>query len=220
MPWNSEPSATLRSATRSGSRSSTSSPVGSFASRAAQPDRHRLEPPRPPPRRPGGRRADHPAPLQWRRPPPYVHLDRDALRRPRAPAPSPSRSRRCSCAPHNSARSQLAAALWRSAHRTRRRRAPAPTPPRRVHPGPSPPLGEPASTSSGAAPRSLDDVTAPPALVVTVCDRAHEELDAPTDAGCTGRSPIPSPTATAAAFDAHRRASCGDRITGLVAGAS
>ena len=78
----------------------------------------------------------------------------------------------------NSARSQLAAALWTRDHRRARPSAPAPTPPTGSTPARSPPPGEPASTSADARPTQLDRACddAPP-LTITVCDRAHEELD-------------------------------------------
>ena len=54
-----------------------------------------------------------------------------------------------------------------------------------------------------------------PALVVTVCDRAHEEA-APTRRGCTGRCPTRSRSATPAAFDADGgRAARADRLRSL-----
>jgi protein-tyrosine-phosphatase len=75
----------------------------------------------------------------------------------------------------NSARSQLAAALWNAAH-------PVPAssagthPAERVHP-----FAVQAGAAAGvdlnhATPRRLDQLGLEPDLVVTVCDRAHEEL--------------------------------------------
>ena len=81
---------------------------------------------------------------------------------------------------HNSARSQLAAALWKVlAH------APAESagthPSARVHPGAVLAGRRAGLDLADAAPRPLADVTIGDQLVVTVCDRAHEELDpAPT----------------------------------------
>ena len=80
----------------------------------------------------------------------------------------------------NSARSQLAAALWASLTQ-----APAESagthPAHRVHPG-AVRAGQRAGFDlAGATPRSLADVTIGDRLVVTVCDQAHEELEpAPT----------------------------------------
>lgn len=53
---------------------------------------------------------------------------------------------------------------------------------------------------AGAVPQSLDDVTGGSALVVTVCDRAHEELD-PEDGWLHWSVPDPVPAGTEAAFD-------------------
>ena len=80
---------------------------------------------------------------------------------------------------HNSARSQLAAALWRQ----RSERAGLPRalsagtrPAQRVHP-----LALAVAERRGldlhdAAPRHIEEIPGVPKLVVTVCDEAHEEL--------------------------------------------
>jgi protein-tyrosine-phosphatase len=75
---------------------------------------------------------------------------------------------------HNSARSQLAAALW--TRRTGRRATSAGTHPAdRVHPGAVDAALRAGLDLTGSRPRLVDDVElAGP--VVTVCDRAHEEL--------------------------------------------
>jgi protein-tyrosine-phosphatase len=76
---------------------------------------------------------------------------------------------------HNSARSQMAAALW-----SRDVGSPAASagthPANRVHPGAVAAAERAGLDLSAARPRHLDDVDTEPALVVTVCDRAHEEL--------------------------------------------
>lgn len=99
----------------------------------------------------------------------------------------------------NSARSQLAAALWHDL--TGADAASAGTHPAgAVHPG-AVAAGQRAGLDlSTAVPKTLDDVTEP-ALVVTVCDRAHEEL--PASPGWLHWS-VPDPVAsgTDAAFDA------------------
>jgi ArsR family transcriptional regulator, arsenate/arsenite/antimonite-responsive transcriptional repressor / arsenate reductase (thioredoxin) len=67
---------------------------------------------------------------------------------------------------------------------------------------------------TGARPRALDEVDELPALVITVCDRAHEELPA----GATWLHwsiPDPVPTGTHAAFDATV-AELRDRIGSLL----
>jgi protein-tyrosine-phosphatase len=100
---------------------------------------------------------------------------------------------------HNSARSQLAAALWTA--RTGEQAASAGThPAARVHPG-----AVAAATRAGldlttAAPRLFvrtDDAE----LVVTVCDQAHEELDPEPD-WWHWSLPDPVDDGCAAAFDA------------------
>lgn len=99
----------------------------------------------------------------------------------------------------NSARSQLAAALWREL--TGAEAASAGTHPAgAVHPG-AVAAGERAGLDlTTATPKTFDDVDVP-ALVVTVCDRAHEELS-----GHPGwlhwSVPDPVSVGTDAAFDA------------------
>jgi protein-tyrosine-phosphatase len=100
---------------------------------------------------------------------------------------------------HNSARSQLAAALW-----VRRTGAPASSagtdPSDRVHPGAVAAAARAGLDLSNAAPRPLDRI-GPAAQVVTVCDRAHERLSPPRD---WWHWSIPDPVSqgTPAAFDA------------------
>lgn len=115
---------------------------------------------------------------------------------------------------HNSARSQLAAALW--THRTGRRAVSAGThPAQRVHPGAVAAARRAGLDISGAIPRPLDG--APDAdLVVTVCDQAHEEIA--TDPTWMHWS-VPDPVAIGsdAAFDAalHDIAGRINRLTGV-----
>ena len=100
---------------------------------------------------------------------------------------------------HNSARSQLAAALWTA--RTGRRATSAGThPAARVHRGAMAAarragldLGNPTPTLVGTIPAGTQ--------VVTVCDRAHEELE-PTEQWWHWSIPDPVEAATASAFDA------------------
>ncbi len=77
---------------------------------------------------------------------------------------------------HNSARSQLAAALWRQ-----RTGAPATSagtePAERVHPGAVAAAERAGLDLTDAEPTLLDRTRRLPPIVVTVCDRAHEELD-------------------------------------------
>jgi ArsR family transcriptional regulator, arsenate/arsenite/antimonite-responsive transcriptional repressor / arsenate reductase (thioredoxin) len=75
----------------------------------------------------------------------------------------------------NSARSQLAAALWRSVAN-----APAESagthPANRIHPGAIAAAKRAGLDLAAATPRRIDDVPDIPDIVVTVCDQAHEEL--------------------------------------------
>jgi protein-tyrosine-phosphatase len=103
----------------------------------------------------------------------------------------------------NSARSQLAEVMWRRSSDVPAESA-GTHPVAAVHPL-AVRAGERAGLDlRGARPRTLDDVGSSPDLVVTVCDRAHEEFET----GAQGTAPvlhwsIPDPRAIgrAAAFD-------------------
>ena len=100
---------------------------------------------------------------------------------------------------HNSARSQLAAALW-----TTRTGTPAESagthPAERVHRGAIAAGRRAGLDLRDAIPRMID-VIDPGAQVVTVCDRAHEELDAPAS-WWHWSIPDPVERGTPEAFDA------------------
>jgi ArsR family transcriptional regulator, arsenate/arsenite/antimonite-responsive transcriptional repressor / arsenate reductase (thioredoxin) len=118
---------------------------------------------------------------------------------------------------HNSARSQLAAALWSSITS-----APADSagtqPARRVHPGAVDAAARAGLDLSQAAPRALDAVDLTEGLVVTVCDRAHEELEPPASwLHWSVADPVARPTR--AAFD-RTVTELRHRITRLVGQAS
>lgn len=101
---------------------------------------------------------------------------------------------------HNSARSQLAAALWRD--RTGEKALSAGTEPaERVHAGAVAAAERAGLDLSGARPRLLDESSIDEGVVVTVCDRAHEELG-PRPAWWHWSIPDPVPAGTEAAFDA------------------
>jgi len=129
----------------------------------------------------------------------YVCLRRDALAG-LLPQPSVTAQPALFVCTHNSARSQLAAALWRqvtSAEASSAGTHPAP----RVHAG-AVAAGRRAGLDIGdALPRQLNDGGPLPDLVVTVCDRAHEELHA-DPAWLHWSVPDPVPIGTSAAFDA------------------
>ena len=99
----------------------------------------------------------------------------------------------------SSARSQLAAALWSSITS-----APADSagtqPARRVHPGAVDAGRRAGLDLSRAVPRALASVDLNGRLVVTVCDRAHEELE-PPPAWLHWSVADPVATPTKAAFD-------------------
>ncbi len=129
----------------------------------------------------------------------YVHLLPGALEglAPGRPIPTGAALFVCSA---NSARSQLAAALWHQA--TGLPAVSAGThPAKRVHPGAVGAAHRAGLDLTSATPQGLDDIGAVPSLVITVCDRAHEELD-PDDAWLHWSVPDPVPPGTKSAFDA------------------
>ena len=96
----------------------------------------------------------------------------------------------------NSARSQLAAALWHQVHESDSTSA-GTEPADRIHPGAVAAARRAGLDLRGAVPRRLDPTT-PTSHIVTVCDRAHEELGRPAR-----HWSIPDPVAdgSADAFD-------------------
>jgi ArsR family transcriptional regulator, arsenate/arsenite/antimonite-responsive transcriptional repressor / arsenate reductase (thioredoxin) len=115
----------------------------------------------------------------------------------------------------NSARSQLAAALWRSIAG-----APAESagthPADRVHAGAVAAARRARIDLGAAVPRSIADVASQPDIVVTVCDQAHEELSG--EASWWHWSlPDPVEAGTRAAFDATV-VELRERIATVVAG--
>jgi protein-tyrosine-phosphatase len=116
----------------------------------------------------------------------------------------------------NSARSQLAAALWRSLAG-----APAESagthPADRVHPGAIAAAKRAGLDITGYTPRALDRVGRLPGIVVTVCDQAHEEL-APDDTWLHWSVSDPVAAGSRAAFDAALT-ELRERIGALVADA-
>lgn len=137
----------------------------------------------------------------------YVHLHREALDGllPGRLEVAPDAVFVCTA---NSARSQLAAALWHDV--TGASGASAGTHPAdQVHPGAVAAGARAGLDLTAASPAIFDPGTDPPGLVVTVCDRAHEELGDRLD---WLHWSIPDPVAigTARAFDdavddLHRR---------------
>ena len=129
----------------------------------------------------------------------YVHLQRAALGDllpGRRMLPTPA----LFVCTRNSARSQLAAALWRSIAGARAESA-GTHPADRVHPGAVAAARRVGLDISGYAPRTLDQVGKVPALVVTVCDQAHEEIS-PDDTWLHWSIPDPVSDGGRAAFNA------------------
>ncbi len=100
----------------------------------------------------------------------------------------------------NSARSQLAAALWHSITGTRAVSA-GTHPADVVHAGAVAAGRRAGLDLTTARPQGLRDIRRRPALTITVCDRAHEELDPEPD-WLHWSIPDPVPAGTRAAFDA------------------
>jgi len=129
----------------------------------------------------------------------YLHLRRDALDGMRPGFTRPLERVLFVCTA-NSARSHLAAALWR-------RIAGAPAESAGTHPAPAVHPGAIAAARRAgldlarARPRRLDEVRRAPRRVVTVCDRAHEELS-PEPGWLHWSVPDPVPVGTKTAFDA------------------
>lgn len=129
----------------------------------------------------------------------YVHLLRDSLKG-LAPGRKVVPARALFVCTRNSARSQLAAALWWSMAG-----APAESagthPTDRVHPGAIAAAKRAGLDIAGSTPRALDRVGQLPNIVVTVCDQAHEELS-PEDAWLHWSVADPVADGTRRAFDA------------------
>lgn len=128
----------------------------------------------------------------------YVRLERDRLEHLAAP-PVPAPPRVLFVCTASSARSHLAAALWRRTSRIPTAAA-GTHPAAHIHPGTVETAVRHDLPLPRIRPRHVDDVAASGDLLVTVCDRAHEELG--------GRStlhwsvPDPVRPGTTSAFDA------------------
>lgn len=131
----------------------------------------------------------------------YVHLERAALDD-RSPSSAIAVGRALFICTHNSARSQLAAALWQRVTGHDADSA-GTAPAASVHPRAVASARRSGLDLRAKRPRRIDEVDELPALVVTVCDRAHEELDADSE-WLHWSIPDPVPIGTARAFDAAR----------------
>lgn len=143
----------------------------------------------------------------------YVHLVRGALAG-LTPGRRMASERALFVCTRNSARSQLAAALWRSITGESAESA-GTHPANRVHPGAVAAARRAGLDLSGALPRGLDEIAELPSVVVTVCDQAHEELNA-DDSWFHWSIADPVSSGTRAGFDVAL-AELRDRI-GLLAG--
>ncbi len=129
----------------------------------------------------------------------YVHLQSEALEGLIDVRIAPTTSALFICSA-NSARSQLAEALWRSMSGGDCCSA-GTEPADRVHPGAIDAGRRIGLDLSGAEPRQLRDLDIQPDLVVTVCDRAHERLEIGED-WLHWSIPDPAEDGTPEAFDA------------------
>lgn len=142
----------------------------------------------------------------------YVHLLRDSLRD-LSPGRKVVPAKALFVCTRNSARSQIAAALWRSLTG-----APAESagthPANRVHPGAISAARRAGMDITGSIPRTFDRVGKLPDIIVTVCDQAHEEL-APDDSWLHWSVPDPVADGSRSAFDAAL-AELSERIAVLI----
>lgn len=142
----------------------------------------------------------------------YLRLRPDALAG-LVPAGALSAPRVVFVCTHNSARSQLAAALWR-------RTSPVPvasagtSPARRVHPLAVSAGREHGLSLSRARTAHVDDVVRPDDLVVAVCDTAHEQLADRAADRLHWSVPDPARSGTEDAFDTTFR-DLADRVDRL-----
>jgi protein-tyrosine-phosphatase/DNA-binding transcriptional ArsR family regulator len=128
----------------------------------------------------------------------YVHLKHEALAGLGVSFPAPDGPVLFICT-HNSARSQLAAAVWSESLGEPASSA-GTHPAERIHPGAVEAAARAGLDISGGRPRSIDEIELQQSLVITVCDRAHEELT-PEATWWHWSTPDPVDLATPEAFD-------------------
>lgn len=118
------------------------------------------------------------------------------------PAPSLAARRVVFVCTGNSARSQLAAALWREASMVPVTSA-GTHPAARIEPGATAVAKRHRLTLTATTPQALDDVYEPDDFIITVCDAAHEKLDRTGQLHWSVADPVRDGSAAAfnAAFD-------------------
>jgi protein-tyrosine-phosphatase/DNA-binding HxlR family transcriptional regulator len=129
----------------------------------------------------------------------YVHLRRSALDR-LGPIHSVEVGPALFVCTANSARSQLAAALWER-HTGQRATSAGTHPAESVNPRAVTAAARAGLSLEGATPKTIADLEEVPRVVITVCDRAHEALS-PGDEWLHWSVPDPVPVGTDAVFDA------------------
>jgi protein-tyrosine-phosphatase len=143
----------------------------------------------------------------------YLHLDPATLAS-LSPPPLDEATRVVFVCTHNSARSQLAAALWRQ--RTVQPVASAGTKPAtRVHPRAVKVAHRHGLALDPAGTAHVSDVVHDGDLVIAVCDNAHEDLTGPVRSRLHWSVPDPVRTDTDAAFEAAYR-DLSDRIDRVI----
>ncbi|MDG4768249.1 helix-turn-helix domain-containing protein [Solwaraspora sp. WMMD406] len=130
----------------------------------------------------------------------YLRLVPEALDQ-LAPTPLPAVRRVVFVCTHNSARSQLAAALWRRSGPTPAASA-GTTPATRVHPRAVAVADRHGLELDPRQTAHVGDVVTADDLVIAVCDNAHEELTGPSAPDLHWSVPDPVRSDTDAAFDA------------------
>lgn len=133
----------------------------------------------------------------------YVQLMPGAVEGLFPPAVGASRRRALFVCTRNSARSQLAAAIWNSVGAGDAESA-GTHPADRVHPGAVAAAGRLGLTLDGIVPKHLDEVGVDADVVITVCDEAREEIDPPVT-WIHWSIPDPVRSGRASVFDATAR---------------
>ncbi len=134
----------------------------------------------------------------------YLSLQAGALPQPPRPAAVPSARRLLFVCTANTARSHLAVALWRGLGSSTPAGSAGTHPGERIHRGARAAARRHHLDLPDVPPRLLSDTLTDGDLVITVCDRAHEEVG--DLAWAHWSIPDPVPTDTRAAFDSAHNA--------------